>query len=320
MMKSVTLRASLAEYANTILNDRRVIEMLNSISISNALAEKVISLIPMELGKESFNYATLYADALRQAKRSSLLQIVERDMPWKWVPGTQQIENAVRGNADMGEPELEDLPFLMFCLMLLDPDFQEYALNGKLPWLSAPLPTRGDRIDIFVVVLFLWLKMDVRYDETKKMTYYVRAVEKTKRRNISTVESRERFLYFFGEYLHTDLWTASDYDEQHAKGTVIRLRVTDSQCGLIVVQSCGQVSPSCNTIYTITAESIEYLRNNLLAGPGTVLTRSAPPNASTITYFQCYRCGSEKACLFQPSDLTRFYCNNACYLLMSTHK
>lgn len=306
------VKTSLAEYANGILNDSRVKELLSSITISNEVAEKVIASVPLEMGKESFLYAHHYIDALRQAKRSSLIQIVEQAMPWKWMPLSIHIIAAANGTQEEGEPQARDLPFLMFCFLLLDPDFQPYVLEGKLPWLLAPLPARKDRVDLFVVSLFLWLKMDWRYSEERRVSYYVRAEEKSKKkRDISTVESRERFLYLFGEYLHTDLWTATDYNEQGKEGTVLRLRVTDARSGLIVVQSCGKVSNECNNLYMVTAEVIEQLRNTLLAS--NVLTRSAPPNASTFISFQCSRCGDGNACLFHPSDTTRFYCNAMCY-------
>lgn len=139
--------------------------------------------------------------------------------------------------------------------------------------------------------LYIWLRMESRYDAERDVTYYVMA-DKTRR------EERELFISLFGEYIHTDLWSATDYHMRHKKGTVMRLRINGSVAGQVVIQKCGDSIKECNDVYTADYKGIDYTRKLHLA---------------KATGLQCHHCGAYGACLFHPNETTRFYCTQTCY-------
>ncbi len=298
---------TLVEYANSVLNSEAVQVLLNSIGLSNKVADDLIESVGLDMGTEAFLYGIYYRDALRHTKYASLAKIIQEAMPWKWMPTTEAIELVVAGKEKPGEPTLAELPLVTFYAFLFDEDFRPFLLGEKkFAWTTLSLPPANTLL--FVFVLFLWLKMDARYDPTKGISYYVEAVRKGKR-DVSSIESRAYFLRVFGDYIHTDLRTATDYEKLGKQGTLLRLRLSDSNTGRIVIQGCGEMVPDCNRLYAVTDRSIEELMR-LYLKEGT-LTR-ATVQKSDIG-FKCYKCQGMGAYLFHANDKTRFYCNEACY-------
>lgn len=295
---------SLASYAAFILNDTRVKKILQELEVSNRVADRLKS----TLGEEE-RFGSFYRERIEDAKRQSLLAIVEKTVPARWLLRMHNMKDVIAGRTGADGPKKEDTAVVMFLHFLTDVDFQPYLLTGRLPWFPAPLPKQNQQQ--FVVALFLWLKMNSVLDNKRRVQYYVKAIDSIVKQivdeeaseTVSTVDNRREFIRLFGDYIHTDVTTADDYREKGKTGTVVRLRFTTDQTGLIVIQTCGDKAKECNQLYKVTENSLAELVRRYLRDPANLPTRP----------LQCAYCTLSHAAFFHPEELNGFYCNIECY-------
>lgn len=286
---------SILAYASDILKNESVQATLQSIEHSNQLGDQALACLSRVSNDDTDQYTQTYIDALIEGKRTSFFRITYNQIIWPWMPTPDMVEYIGKGGiVKAGYPELKELPLVVFWSFVLDNDFQSYLLDGTLPWLNTPLPDDKQKRRLFVLALYIWLRMESRYDVERDVTYYIET-NKTRR------EERELFISLFGEYIHTDLWSVGDYHLRRKKGTVMRLRINGSVCGQVVIQKCGDSIKECNDVYMVDSKGIEYTRNLVLV------------KASSSTPFQCHHCGREDACLFHPNETSHFYCTQTCY-------
>lgn len=314
---------TIAEYAALILAHPRVQAALEQIEVSKRVAARFLnhaSLWDVSMTPEEAPYIEHYREAFESGRHQVLQSIIQKMLPpqWLYYGNTEDIAQG-RFNKErspkqaLGVPTRDDIPFILFWQFLTDPDFQVYFMKDELPWFSAALPT--ERELQFVLALFLWLKMDARYDTLHGLSYYVRArsdhsgLTLQAKQATSTVEDRLAFLDLFGEYIHTDLWGAQDYEEKAKQGIIMRLRFAEDKTGKVVVQSCGERTGTCNTLYTITESVNRTLRKMYLEGPSDSVSLLTRPSMT----FKCQHCGCSDACLFSPGEVSRFYCDTTCY-------
>lgn len=313
-METASKAPSIEEYAAYVLADERVDRTLKKIEASNRMAQHFTSLESdgARINKDELVYAEGYRKALRRTGEKNVLEIIRKSMPERWL--FLNNINDIAHNVIAGEPSYDDLPIIMLWHFASHVKFRRFLVTGDLVWFNNVLP--AERRLQFVFALFLWLEMDARYDMQTRRAYYVKAQadklgSSRENRLVSTVSERKRFIVLFKDYIHTDVWTAQDYDKQGKQGTVIRLRLTDSLTGQIVVQECGERSASCNKLYLVNAETTEKIEG-LYLKQGKLLRSSQssePPNLS----FQCHACGNEGACHFKPMCEPVVFYHLECY-------
>lgn len=309
---------SLEQYATSILEDERVIDTLKKINASNRMHQHFLTLPLEKVSAEELAYAGRYRDALKRAKEKAFKEIIRKSMPDRWLYVNDL--SAIAHNTIVGEPSYDDLPIIMLWHMSVDVSFRPYLLDGVLPWFGT-LP--DEKTQQFVFALFLWVKMNARYDSVRGRSFYVKAEAELpfnapitmtldERRQISTVADRLSFIGLFRGYIHTDMWTAEDYDKQGKQGLVMRLRMTSPLTGNIVIQECGEKTAKCNKLYAASALNIETIRSAYL-DQGRLLRVSqstAPPELT----FQCKHCASDKASIFlHVNRRIHFYCDIKCF-------
>lgn len=314
---------SIDEYALFILEDERVKEALKKIDTSHRMHDHFLAFPLDKVNADELAYMARYRDALKRAKEKSILEILRKSMSSRWLY-VSDLEG-IAHNVIAGEPSYEDLPIIMLWHFATDPAFRPFLLDGVLLWFSDSLPS--ERTRQFVFALFLWLKMDVRYDSVRERSYYVKAEpELTKahrllshadRLLVSTVSDRLHFIELFKDYIHTDLWRAEDYDKQGKHGIVVRLRLATSIPGQVVLQECGEKTIRCNKLYMASEDSVKkiqsvYLEQNRLLRMSPLQQQQQQPTELT---FQCRQCGSGwgSACMFmsmkREEQKPNFYCN-----------
>lgn len=292
---------SIERYAGFILSDRRVIDALVQIADSDRMAQHFLQLSLENVDAGERRFANRYYKALNYAKEQSVRDIITKSMPESWVYSAN-LEDIAQ-NTTVGQPSYEDLPLILLWYLSQDTQFMPYLLTGKLAWFG-PLPI--ERTQQFVFALFLWLKMDARYDAATGRAYYVEAPQETSSSLVSTVNDRERFIELFKSSIQTDLWNAEDYKRQHKHGVIIRLRFSVAQTGQIVVQSCGEKTPKCNTLYLVTADTIVKIGE-------AYLNLGKLKKTQAMLHFPCHYCGNQNACLFiSVSEKIHFYCDKMC--------
>lgn len=323
-MLASSLPLSIEQYALFILNDERVIATLRKIDASNRMNDRFMTISLEDVSDDELAYIARYRKSLTASKEKSLLHIIRQSMPDRWL----YLNNLddIAHNVIAGEPSYKDLPIIMLHHFASYPEFRVYLLERQLPWFG-PLPS--ERTQQFAFSLFLWLKMDARYDKETGHSYYVKAVDiqlqpiakgsrfippTVDRRIVSTITDRLNFIELFKEYIHSDVWTSSDYDKQEKQGIVLRLRLSDSVTGQIVIQECGEKSSKCNKLYLVTETTIKKLQVDYL-DQGRLLCTSQGVVSPTLT-FQCRQCGSHDASHF-PIPLAKtlhFYCDYYCFV------
>lgn len=279
-------------YATGILNNESAQVTLESIGHSNQLGDQVSAYVFNATNAMTAQYAQTYIDMLVQAKETSFLKITYEQIIWPWMPTVEMIEHIGSGGMERaGYPELKELPLVVFWSFVVDYDFRSYFLDGTLPWLKTPLPEDKQKRLLFVLSLYIWLRMESRYNAERDLTYYVMA-DKTRK------AERMQFISLFDENIHTELWSATDYDTQGKKGVVMRLRINGSVCGQVVIQKCGDSIKECNDVYMANAKGIEHTKKLFLV---------------KAIGLQCRHCGTQDACLFHPNETSHFYCTQTCY-------
>ena len=324
-METVKPPLSIEQYAAFILADERVVKTLNKIEASNRMADHFLTL-PSDgtVRNEDLLYAEGYRKAIRRTKEKNVLDIMRKSVPsvWLFVNNIREIAY----NVIAGQPSFEDLSIIMLWHFVSHPEFRQFLVTDEVPYLNNSTPLTSSTGNIlsserrlqFVFALFLWLEMDAQYDSQTGRTYYVKAQDEAAiksmrdKKKASTVTGRKRFIGLFKDYIHAELWTSEDYNKEGKQGIVLRLRLTDSVTGQVVIQECGEKIGTCNKLILITPASTEMIVENYL-NTGKLL-RSSQETVAPLLSFQCAHCGNPGASHFMAlAEPIVFYCDMNCY-------
>lgn len=333
-MKSHLRVFTIAEYSKYVLDDPRVKAIIDAFVLYKNVADKMIDAFDFLLDEglikfdtaEELRIARIFNQANEETKRAGLARIIDGIHTF---PGPFDLRVIVGRNETEAHPNVTDIPLIMFKAFATHSQFAEYLYTGHVDLLSSAYLTKEmdlARQKYLVFALYVWLFYDAKslYDRRSE-TYYDEALISVytspnatntmllMARRISTSAERLKFITLFREYIHFDLWSSDDYAKKVKQGVVLRLRLSTSTTGQVVLQGCESTTRECNSAYLITNETMAFFIEKYLT-PDTPLHKLG-------YFFPCRVCKNATAQFFLAHDndvVKHFYCDSRCYAQLTS--
>lgn len=327
---------TIAEYTKYILDDPRVKAIIDAFVLYRSVADKMIDSFDFLLDEgiltfktsEEMRIAREFNQASEATKRAGLARIIEGIHSF---PDRLDLRAVIGRNETDSHPNITDIPLIMFKAFATHPQFADYLYTGRIDLLSGAYLTKEMdlvRQKYLVFALFIWVFYDAKsLFDRRSETYYDEApigistlpsnasnTLITMARRISTSTERLKFLALFRDYIHFDMFSSDDYAKKSKRGTVLRLRLSTSTTGQVVLQVCEGATSVCNTVYLITSETVAFFTEKYLTHPDIPLERLG-------YFFPCRVCHSPTAQFFFANDndvVKHFYCGKQCYTQLTS--